>query len=189
MSIIFVPRLAPKDVTLLTVLSAVACANALGQKASVPVRIKWPNDITVGGKKIGGILTEVKSDADKINLAVIGIGINVNIRREDFDDDIRELATSVYEETGRFLPRGELVAQVLNEFEQWYRTFEAGGRTTLLEEWRRLSSTIGKNVRVSIGTDELNGLADNIDDEGMLLLRLPDGRLKKISAGDVTELR
>lgn len=189
MSIMFVPRLAPTDVTLLTILSAVACADSLRHKAAVPVWIKWPNDLMVGGKKIGGILTEVKSDADKIDLAVIGIGINVNIRREDFDDDIRETATSVYEETNRLQPRSELVVQLLNEFEHWCRIFEAGGKETLLEEWRRLSSTIGKNVRVSMGMDELNGLAENIDDEGMLLLRLPDGSLRKISAGDVTELR
>jgi BirA family biotin operon repressor/biotin-[acetyl-CoA-carboxylase] ligase len=189
MSIILVPRLAPKDMTLLTVLSAVACANALRRKAAIPVWIKWPNDLMSGGKKIGGILTEVKSDPDKINLAVIGVGINVNIGRADFDHDIREIATSVAEETGRLQSRSGLVVQVLNEFEYWYRTFETEGRTPLLEEWRRLSSTIGKHVMVTMGTDVLNGVAEAIDDEGMLLLRLPDGRLKKISAGDVTELR
>lgn len=189
MSIILVPRLASRDATLLTVLSAVACANALRHGASVQAWIKWPNDLMVGGKKIGGILTEVKSDSDKINLAVIGMGINVNIHRADFDEDIREIATSVIEETGRFQPRSGLVVQVLNEFEHWYRILERGERTALLQEWRRRSSTIGKNVMVTVGTRVISGFAESIDDEGMLLLKLPDGSLKRISAGDVTELR
>ncbi len=189
MSIVLRPGIPPRDGTLLTVAAALACALALRDKSGLRVSIKWPNDLTVSGKKIGGILTEVRSDPDTINLAIIGIGINVNIVERDFPDDIRTIATSLRAETGAYYRRSDIIIMILKELEYWYKTLKGEGRRTLLEEWKRLSSTIGKDVRVVAEGETFSGVAEDVDDEGFLLLRLPSGSVKRVSAGDLTVLR
>src|SRR5208337_234354 len=100
LSIIVRPGIPPRDASMLTLMSAVACTSAIQRLSSVPVSIKWPNDLMVADKKIGGILTEMKADADSIDYAVIGIGINLNLDSSDMPDNIRETATSVMLQTG-----------------------------------------------------------------------------------------
>lgn len=189
MSAVLVPEIAPRDVTFLTVAAALASASALRSKTDLIANIKWPNDLMVRGKKIGGILTELRSGHDKINFAVVGIGINVNSGGEDFPQELEHIATSVKEETGRYYSRSGIIAEVLNELEQQYKKLINEGRFPLLEEWRRLSSTIGKRVRITLCTEVLSGLAEEIDEEGMLVLKLASGERRRISAGDLTELR
>ncbi len=189
MSIVLKPGIPPRDGTLLTVAAALACARALRDKSGLRVSIKWPNDLTVSGRKIGGILTEVRSDPDRINLAIIGIGINVNIEERDFPDDIRAIAASVRAETGAYYRRSDVIIMILKEFEYWYKTLQGQGRRTLLDEWKRLSSTIGKDVRVGAGGETFSGVAEDVDDDGFLLVRLPSGVVKRVSEGDLTVLR
>lgn len=188
-SIVLKPEIKPRDATLLTILTSVACAKALRGETGLNVAIKWPNDLTVSDKKIGGILTEVRSAPDKIKVAVIGIGINVNIEGMDFPMEIRDIAASVKSETGKCHSRGLIIIRLLKEFEYWHNTFTIKGRLPLLQEWKKLSTTMGKNVTVTTGKETISGLAEEIDDEGMLILRLPSGALKRISAGDLTILR
>lgn len=189
MSIILRPEIEPKDVTLLTIMSAVACVTALRGVTGLKVTIKWPNDLIVSGKKMGGILTEVKSDPDRIIFAVIGVGINVNMDVDMFPDDIRQIATSVKNETGEMHSRTAIIVEILNELEHWYKILKRTGGKPLLSEWQQLTSTLGRDVRITVGKETFTGIAESIDDEGMLILRLPSGMLKKISAGDLTILR
>jgi len=189
MSVAFNPMLATRDATMLTLLAAVACAHAIKKISGLPVRIKWPNDLVLSGKKLGGILTEIRADIDKINLAVIGIGINVNMEGQDFTDEIRPIATSVIEESGQYCSRNELITEVLRKFEYFYSILINQGKYPLLNEWKILSSTLGKSVKVVIGDETLIGLAEDIDDNGMLVLKLDSGLRRQISAGDITLLR
>jgi BirA family transcriptional regulator, biotin operon repressor / biotin---[acetyl-CoA-carboxylase] ligase len=189
MSVILLPEIGPRDVTLLTLLSAVACAAAIRGESGIQASIKWPNDLMVSGRKIGGILTEVKTDPDRITLAIIGIGLNVNIGTAEFPEEIRALATSLKAETGRRFPRGGIIVHILKEIEYWCEVLKKDGRIPLLEEWKRLSSTLGKEVRVATASGTIQGTAEDIDDEGMLIVRLSSGEEKRISAGDVTVLR
>ncbi|MBI4685247.1 MAG: biotin--[acetyl-CoA-carboxylase] ligase [Nitrospirae bacterium] len=206
MSIILRPEIEPKDATLLTIMSAVACARAIRNISGLHVGIKWPNDLMASDKKIGGILTEMKSDPDRIIFAVIGIGINVNMNQKDFPSEIKPIATSIREELnnppsppfgkggmGGFgkgeISRTHIIAGILNEMDRWYGILRKKGKTPLLDEWREFSSTLGRKVRVSAGSQTFTGIAEDIDDEGMLLVRLSSGGLKKISAGDVMLLR
>jgi len=92
----------------------------------------------LAGKKLGGILTEIRADIDKVNLAVLGIGINVNIGKEDFTDEIRALATSIKEETGEYCSRDELVIEVLKQIELFYSMLINLGKQPLLNEWKKL---------------------------------------------------
>ncbi len=189
MSVIVRPGLEPKDATLLTIMAAIACATAIRNTTGLQVKIKWPNDLMVSDKKLGGILTEMKSDPDRIIFAVIGIGINVNMKRKSFPPEVQPIATSIKEELGRIQSRTFIIAEILKEIERWYKVLIRTGRSPLLDEWRRLSSTLGSKVKVTAGRDIFTGTAENIDDEGMLILRLPSGILKRISAGDLTVLR
>jgi BirA family biotin operon repressor/biotin-[acetyl-CoA-carboxylase] ligase len=189
MSILLRPKLETGNATMLTLLAAVACAHAIKKISGLPVRIKWPNDLMLSGKKLGGILTEIRAEIDKINLAVIGIGINVNMAEKDFIEEIHSVATSIKKESGKNCSRNELIIEILRQFERFYGILIKKGKNTLLDQWKRLSSTIGKNVKVVIGDETLIGLAEDIDDNGMLILKLDSGLRRQISAGDITLLR
>ena len=189
MSVILLPEMEPRDVTLLTLLSSVACASTISGESGIQASIKWPNDLMVSGKKIGGILTEVKTDPDRINAAIIGIGLNVNIGAEEFPDEIRTLATSFKAETGKDFSRSGIIVRILREMEYWFYVFKTDGRIPLLREWKKFSSTLGTEVRVATGRETIQGTAEDIDDEGMLIVRLSSGVKRRISAGDVTVLR
>lgn len=207
MSVIVRPEIEPKDATLLTIMSAISCARAVRNSTGIEAKIKWPNDLMVSERKLGGILTEMKSDQDRIVFAVIGIGINVNVRLDMFPNDVRAVAASVIEELGRKettplrpplarvgwggekISRTLIIAAILNELERWFKVLIKGSRIQLINEWRKLSSTLGRKVKVVSGKDSFTGIAEDIDDEGMLILRLPSGGLKKMSAGDVIMLR
>ncbi|NCO84194.1 MAG: biotin--[acetyl-CoA-carboxylase] ligase [Nitrospirae bacterium CG22_combo_CG10-13_8_21_14_all_44_11] len=218
MSVIVRPEIEPKDATLLTIMSAISCARAIRNSTGLEVKIKWPNDLMVSERKLGGILTEMKSGQDRIVFAVIGIGINVTpplcppLARggwggDAFPPEVRSVAASVMEElrrkettplcpplarggwVGKEISRTLIIAAILSELEKWFKVLIKGGRIQLINEWKKLSSTLGKKVKVVSGKDTSSGIAEDIDDEGMLILRLPSGGLKKISAGDVIMLR
>ncbi len=189
LSIIVRPGIPPRDAPILTFMSAVACASAIQRLSPVPVSIKWPNDLMVADKKIGGILTEMKADADKINYAVIGIGINVNLDSSDMPDNIREAATSVMLQTGLQQSRTEYALEIIKSMDYWYTILLESGKRPIIESWQRLSSTTGRTVTVTTGEVKLTGLAEGIDTEGLLILRLGDNSIMKISSGDVRILR
>lgn len=189
MSIILQPQIETRDATLITIMAAVASANALRKTTGLNISIKWPNDLIFHERKIGGILTELKTDQKGILFSVIGIGINVNTDINSFPEDVRGIATSVKNETGKLFSREEIVAETLNEIDNWYMILKAMKREVLLAEWQRLTSTLGKEVIVVIGQETYKGFAEAIDDEGMLILRLPSGEMKRIHSGDLTVLR
>ncbi len=189
MSVILRPDLEPKDATLLTVLSSVASARAIRGETGLNAEIKWPNDLICRDKKLGGILTELRLISGKILFAVIGIGINVNAARDDFPPELRAAATSVMIETAAKQDINKLIPSVLNRLDDCYNNLLQKGTRLLLDEWRSLSSTLGRHVRVTTGSGIYRGIAQDIDDKGMLILRLSSGELRKVSEGDLNILR
>ncbi|MBI3592241.1 MAG: biotin--[acetyl-CoA-carboxylase] ligase [Nitrospirae bacterium] len=189
MSIILKPDISPRDATMLTLMSAVSCASAVKKLSTIPVSIKWPNDIMVSDRKLGGILTEIKTDMDRISYSIIGIGMNINLDIDDLPHDIRPIATSIKHETGVSQSRTQFAVEILREIGKWYSALLTSGKDRIIKEWLQLSSTIGRSVKVTAGDAIFTGTAEGIDDEGILLLRLQDNSIKKISAGDVTILR
>jgi BirA family biotin operon repressor/biotin-[acetyl-CoA-carboxylase] ligase len=189
MSIILKPEIGTQDITLLTIMASVACAKALGRATGLKVTIKWPNDLIVSDKKIGGILTELTIQQKKIVSAVVGIGINVNMEIDDFPEDLKETATSVQTETGKTFYREGIVSQVLNELDIWYTFLKKMDRKKLLSEWQINTSTLGKKVKVIIGKETLEGFAESIENDGRLVLRLQSGETRRISSGDLILLR
>lgn len=189
MSIILRPSVPPTDAPILTLMSAVACISAIKNSLPIPASIKWPNDLMISEKKFGGILTEIKADMDNISYAVVGIGININIETKEIPDEIREYATSIKIETGQKQSRNKIAIEILKKMDKWYRIFLNKGKEPIISEWLKLSSTIGRAVKATIGENIFKGTAQDIDESGMLILRLSDGSIKKISAGDITHLR
>ncbi len=189
MSVILRPSIQLAEGTLLTIMAGVACCRALRNGTGIQVEIKWPNDLMVSGRKAGGILTEIKANAGNIVFAVMGIGINVNTSLEDFPSDVKETATSLRNEAAKEYPRDILVAGILGELEGCSDILAGGGKELILDEWRRLTTMLGRKVMAVLGDETLTGIAEDVDEQGMLLLRLPSGLLKKINTGDLTILR
>ncbi len=189
MSIVLRPEMEPKDATLITLMSAVACTLALRRVTGLHITIKWPNDLMVSEKKIGGILTETRMDSKRIEYAVTGIGINVNMDLDVLPDVVKEVATSIKMETGRLFSRAEIIQEVLNEINDWYNILKEKRHSEITSQWEQLTSTIGRNVEIIIGSEALKGIAESITDEGLLILRLPSGASRVIQYGDLTMLR
>lgn len=183
------PQIHPKYATLLTLTAGIACTTALRRYTEIPVIIKWPNDMLVGDKKVGGILTEMKIDGEKIKAAVIGIGININMTEEDIPEEIREIATSLRIFSNEEYSRTELAAEVIKELDKWYQLLSKKNSKAIIDRWIELNGTIGKQVRVVLSDREIIGLAEAIDEEGSLIVKLEDGTREKICAGEVALLR
>ncbi|MEN2986665.1 MAG: biotin--[acetyl-CoA-carboxylase] ligase [Thermodesulfovibrionaceae bacterium] len=184
------PNFPPKYATLLTLTSTVACTLALRRFTDIPVTIKWPNDMLINNKKVGGILTEMRTEAERIKSAVVGIGINVNMDETDFPEEIKDIATSLKIHKGKIISRALLIVEVLKEFDKWYQLLEKTKRKEIIDKWIELSGTIGRQVKIVLSErQQLVGIAEAIDEEGRLILKLSDGAYEKISAGDVILLR
>jgi BirA family transcriptional regulator, biotin operon repressor / biotin---[acetyl-CoA-carboxylase] ligase len=178
------PMLPPAAASRITVAASVAVARAIRQNCGVDARIKWPNDVIVNGKKLAGILTELRAEADEILLAILGIGIDVNCQREDFSGSLADMATSLELETGSAQDRVALAAQVLAALDECYRTaltdFEM-----IADEWAKLCTTLGRQIVVTMGQHRLEGFAQALDSDGALLLRRDSGQVERILGGDV----
>lgn len=183
------PDALPSETALITLMAAVAVAKAIEAGTGLKVEIKWPNDILIKGKKVAGILTEMSAELDKVHYIVVGIGINVNIESGSFPEELRETATSLKKETGKKVDRVKLFCAVLEELERFYQHYQAGNRGEILAGWKEYSSTIGKRVKAMVGNEVIESVVEGVDDKGRLLLRLSDGSLHQLTAGEVTYLR
>lgn len=186
MSIILKPSFSPQLAPRLTFVAAIAAIRAVEKISNIKLQLKWPNDVYFQGKKVAGILTEMKAELDLIEYVVIGIGFNVNQKEEDFPGDIKDIATSLgIIADGKFC-RQELAISLLQEFEHWYKVFETGGFAAVLAEWKQWDITIGKHVVVKEVTRQYLGLAKEVDDEGNLLVEDERGELHKVYSGEVS---
>ena len=167
----------------LIMLASLAVVHSIDKVAGLKSQVKWPNDVLINGRKVCGILVESEVRGDKVNYAIIGIGINANFRVSDFPE-ISSIATSLSDELGRDISRLDLIQCLLVEIERLYLTLQAGG--SIYEEWRDNLVTLGRRVHVKSGEDVYEGIAEEVARDGSLLLRRSDGSLTKIVAGDVT---
>ncbi len=187
LSVVLRPEIAPARAPELTLLAAVALADALEGAGTSPT-IKWPNDVQLGGRKVAGILTELSADTERVHFVVLGLGVNLNAEPADFPDDVRPLATSVLEARQQKVPRALFTSALLSRLEDWLDTWQASGFEPVRQAWKRRSTLLGHQVLVRADAKELRGVAADLDDSGALLVRV-DGRLERVLAGDVEQLR
>lgn len=188
-SVVLRPELPPHRAPELTLVAAVALAEALQDSGAPEAAIKWPNDVQVDGRKIAGILTELSAEADRVHFVIVGIGVNLNMTLDDFPDDVRPNATSLAAERGQHVPRALFAAALFSRLEDWLDRHAQEGFEPVRAAWKALSSTPGQEVLVKTDRTELRGVAEDIDDSGALLVRTADGKLERVLAGDVEQLR
>jgi BirA family biotin operon repressor/biotin-[acetyl-CoA-carboxylase] ligase len=185
MSVVLRPEVKPEAAPGLTLCASVAVAKAVRSLYRVRASLKWPNDIMVKGRKLCGILTEMKASRGRVDFIVCGIGMNVNQTPDDFPADIRESATSILIATGKSADRKKLVAATIEHLEKQYREFCLDGLTSCIDEWRSMCPLFGKRVRIKGRREAVEGIFFNIDDNGALVLRLDSGIHRGFMAGDV----
>ncbi|HET9450531.1 MAG TPA: biotin--[acetyl-CoA-carboxylase] ligase [Aggregicoccus sp.] len=187
-SAILRPELPPQRAPELTLVAAVALAETL-QQAGADARIKWPNDVQIAGRKVAGILTELSAEPERVHFVILGVGVNLNARPDDFPEDVQALAISLAEARGQRVPRAAFAAALWTRLEEWLDLHAEEGFGLIRRRWKELSSTLGQEVLVRTARQELRGVAEDIDEAGALLVRTPEGTLERILAGDVEQVR
>lgn len=174
MSIILKPTLPVTESLDITVIGAVAVAEAIEKTSGRDTQIKWVNDIYIGKRKVSGILTEAGLNFENgmLDYAVIGIGVNVLPPEGGFASEIEEIATSIYEKEAPCGYKSRLTAQIIDTFFDYYNQLE---NKAYIEKYRRKSNIIGKEIEVSVGNELVTGIAVDIDDNANLVVRTNDG--------------
>ena len=175
-------RPGPDYASQLTMMASLALARVLRRLAqeSSEVTIKWPNDVRMGGKKIGGILIESSlAEGGADSFSIVGMGVNVNFDPGEYSD-IKDIATSLQRELGHPIHRLHLLRAIMDEMEELYLAIRQG--SSVQKEWASLLDTLGHQVRVAWGEQVYEGYAQGVDEDGSLVLRLSDGSLQTLAA-------
>lgn len=189
-SIVVRPELDAKRVAGLGIATAVAIADALGREFGIDAWVKWPNDILGGGRKLGGILVEAGQVAgDRIESAVIGIGVNVGIGRDGFPEELRTSATSLAILAGRPVERLPVLRAVLSAFEGVYGRYAREGAASVRGRWREISTTLGRVIEVEDAGRAVVGTVTDLSPEGALVIQAADGRSVEVWHGDIVSIR
>ena len=180
-SLVLRPTLSAAQAARLTMLAGVAAAEAIEAVAGVPAALKWPNDLLLGGRKAGGILVESGLAGDRLDYAVVGIGLNVSAAPPP--EAVQFPATAVAEAAGRPVDRLALLVQLLAALEKWYAAAVEG--PALPAAWQARLAWLGEAVTAHTAEGELTGVAEGVDEDGALLLRLASGERRRLWAADV----
>jgi len=187
LSVVLRPPIPPQEAPLLTLLAAVATTEAIRALTGLSPRIKWPNDILLRDRKVAGLLNEIHSETDRVHFVILGIGVNLNGETRSFPREIRQMATTLREETGRKVSRKAFLARLLWDLEAWYTLFLKEGGSRVLEAWREGAQIRGRKVEVKSFGDILRGTAVDVDSSGALILDTGHGDQIRVVAGDLSE--
>jgi BirA family biotin operon repressor/biotin-[acetyl-CoA-carboxylase] ligase len=184
MSIIIRPSIPLEKFGLISFLSAVSVAEAIEKIADVKVNTKWPNDLLINGRKVSGILMEASITADKGDFVILGIGVNVN--QEEFPKEIKNYATSLLIETGKYYDRVVLLQEILRSLESNYlKVNQTYDFTEIMKKWKEKCSMLGKEITLIHAGKTINGTAVDVDSKGFLKLKVGESTIS-LSSGEVT---
>lgn len=186
-SLLLRPYQPARDFPLFSLATSVALIEAIQRTTGLAVEIKWPNDIVFGDGKLAGILLESEVRGEQSPPLVIGVGVNVNIGLTDFPPELQETATSLQIALGRPVDRTDLLIEIFNRLAEQYRRVEE--KVLLIKAVRQHCRTLGRRVRVQTARQEFEGWAEDLQNDGALLIRMGDGNQRRILVGDVTHLR
>jgi BirA family transcriptional regulator, biotin operon repressor / biotin---[acetyl-CoA-carboxylase] ligase len=169
-------------------LAGLSAHTAVMAQTGLPAELKWPNDLLLNGKKVGGILTEMYAEPNAVRFVIVGIGINLG--QEKFPGELGATATSLRKETGQAHSRLELLVKLLSQFETDYNRFLREGAAYVVQRFELVSGFAnGKRVRVETGRETFVGTTDGLSPEGLLIVKREDGGSVTVIAGDVSEVR
>jgi len=186
MTVLLRPALTPVEAPLVTLVAGLAARDAVEEVTGAKPDIRWPNDLLLQGKKVGGILTEMHAEPDRVHFVVVGTGINVN--HESLPADLRTIATSLRLETGRAHSRTELVARTLHRLDGYYNQFLRQGAAPIVQRFAEVSSFFaGKRVRVTTAKESFVATTAGLEPNGVLRVTRENGKVEPVLAGDVRE--
>ncbi len=185
MTVILRPKVPADQVSCLTLIAALAVQHGITEITGIDCTIKWPNDIVVNGKKVCGILTEMSLEERSIDYVVIGIGINCG--NKAFSAELKDIATSLYLETGQQVDHEELIWSIWAAFEPFYESFLKNHDLRELQDaYNALLVNRDREVEVLDSPDTWKGIARGIDKRGALLVENTAGELVAVSTGEVS---
>ncbi len=191
-SMILRPQLEPEDLPKITLAAGLAVCLAIEKVSGLNPLIKWPNDILLGGRKLGGILSEV-ADLQNENsrpAVVLGVGLNINTPQSAFPAELQGKAASLSVYAGREYPRGEILAAIVVEIKKIVERFEKEGFMMILEEWRQRDATLGRQLSwLTQSGDIVKGVSLGPDRSGQLLIRDDQGTVHEVLSGDISLAR
>lgn len=182
-SIILYPDIQPDNAPMLTVLAALAVERSL-KNMNIDINLKWPNDILLNDKKVCGILSELSAEIDKINYAVVGIGININ--QEQFPDFLKDIATSIKNETGQQVDRIKLLQNILSNFEELYQKLLSDKENELLQLWKDKLKCLNNYVTIDSNGEIYRGKAVDVSPRGELIVQDESGNKHSFWTGDTS---
>lgn len=185
-SVVLKPKLRAGEAVRLVFVAGLAVAEVLHELFGLRVETKWPNDVLVNGRKVCGILSEMNTTDEKVNFVVVGIGVNANFAENAFPEELRTNATSLESELARKIELDVLFRVLLERLESLYELFMKEGFAPVLGKWKEYAGFLNCKVEVSSAAEKWVGLALDVGDDGSLVMRLEDGTVKRVFAGDVS---
>lgn len=185
LSIVLRPSIPPEKAPQFNLVAGLAAYRTIAQFAPKGLRLKWPNDLWSGSKKMGGILTEMEIKADgKIDYVIVGVGLNINADTSDFSPALQKIATSLKIESSEEYSRSKIAGLFLNEFFNLYQQYLKEGLSPFQYEWENCAQMKDKKVKVDLGDRSFEGTCLGLDANGYLLVDV-EGKKETVVAGDV----
>jgi BirA family biotin operon repressor/biotin-[acetyl-CoA-carboxylase] ligase len=184
LSVVLRPDIPAASASLIPLMVGVAVADVISQYCPGKVKLKWPNDILIEGKKICGILTEMRTRAEQVSFIIAGIGVNLNMQKLHFPRELRETATSLRIEAAIDVDRVDFAVRLFETLGNWYRIFLNGGEAAIREKWLQYADLVGKRVEVVFKETVQHGTVRGLDENGALLLEGETG-IQQVLAGDL----
>jgi BirA family biotin operon repressor/biotin-[acetyl-CoA-carboxylase] ligase len=184
-SVILRPEIDAVLISPLSLVASVAVAELFSHYCPGGIAVKWPNDVLINGRKACGILAEAKTAGKKALFVILGIGLNINMRREDFQPHLRESATSIREETGAYMSRLKVTVELYEQVGKFYKIFLQEGFSRIRDLWHEYAVILGRDVEATFGEEVVRGRAVGVDDAGALILSDGKGKTRRVLAGDI----
>lgn len=185
-SLILRPDISIDKAGIISLLAGVSIAEAVEKITNLIPILKWPNDLLINSKKFCGALIETEIESRRLSFIILGIGINVNQSEVDFSEEIRNYATSLQIESKGSIDRLNLLVEVLHFLEKQYLEFKTGKISMILDAWKRRCPYLNKKLIIRQNAREIEGIFEDLDEGGRLLLRLAHGEIKQFSVGDTS---
>ncbi|MGI8424699.1 MAG: biotin--[acetyl-CoA-carboxylase] ligase [Chloroflexota bacterium] len=188
LSVLLRPSLAPQQLGTLAMIAGLSAVDGVARGASVRASLKWPNDVLVGERKLGGILVESALSGTGVTSAVIGIGLNVNLSTAAFGrlPDAALAPTTLLQAAGQHVPREAVIVALLAALDLRYARLRSGALGDVAQDYRAALSTLGRAVSLTGAGQSVHGVAEHVTETGALVLRLVDGSRREFAYGEVT---